>query len=392
MWTGGVVDFMRMWLRELAGMDRSQLERLREEIRGLRDEVRPIRPRTTTTVALVAADAGESLIAFDPHLFYAMRVVDSSGQTLFRDVLTHGMDVEALNRRHFDENGAPRTPLGRLMADLGVRTLWELSHYIPKPQVPMDRRNRRWLQDYRDLGEWAVLYDFLTDSRRIFAADTLVVRDGFLRSKLFAQHPQNGYLFARMWERIRDAVERHREAGRRIYVVGVAKRSKVLDRYRLAMFLEGVMAQPGPCYVRIPGELERRVYRWEEFAPGEEEEEDEEFRKFVAGRLFLVRFGRSPYDPIWAVDVWEEHVRRGEVDEIFGYLLGDAQAGFPRPFYPLCLQQAHERAQLTGLDAQLLQDLVLEAVREQLPPERQPALEAFRILAGSGKEGAYGLA
>ena len=105
------------------------------------------------------------------------------------------------------------------------------------------------------------------------------------------------------------------------------------------MFLEGVMAQPGPCYVRIPGELERQVYRREEFAPGEEGEEGE-FRKFVAGAMFLVRFGRSPYDPIWAVDVWEEHVRREEVDEIFGYLLGDAQAGFPRPFYPLCLQQA----------------------------------------------------
>jgi hypothetical protein len=132
----------------------------------------------------------------------------------------------------------------------------------------LDRRNRRWLQDYRDLGEWAVLYDFLTNPHRTFATNTLVVRDGFLRSKLFARHPQNGYLFARMWERIRDAVERHRGVGRRIYVVGIAKRSKVLDRYRMAMFLEGVMAQPGPCYVRIPGELERRVYRWEEFAPG----------------------------------------------------------------------------------------------------------------------------
>jgi hypothetical protein len=333
MLTGEDIDFIQGLLRELAHMDRGQLERLRGEIRRLRDEVRPIRPRTTTTIALVAADASENLIAFDPHLFYALRVVNSSGQTLFRDVLTHWMDVEALNRRHFDKSGAPRTPLGRLMTDLGVRTLWELSPDIPDPQTPMDRRNRRWLQDYRDLGEWAVLYDFLTDSHRTFATATLVVRDGFLRSKLFARHPRNGYLFARMWERIREAVERHRRAGRRIYVVGIAKRSKVLDRYRLAMFLEGVMVQPGSCYVRIPGELERQVYRWEEFAPGEEGEEGE-FRKFVAGAMFLVRFGRSPYDPIWAVDVWEEHVRRGEVDEIFGYLLGDAQAGFPGPSTP----------------------------------------------------------
>jgi hypothetical protein len=383
------MNFIEDLVQQLARMDRDQLEHVRKEISGLRDKVRPIRPRTTTTVALVAADAGESLIAFDPHLFYAVRVVDSSGQTLFRDVLTHWMDVEVLNRRHFDENGAPRTPLGRLMSDLGVQTLWDLSPMMPRPEKPVDRRNRRWLQDYRDLGEWAVLYDFLTNPLRTFATDTLVVRDGFLRSKLFAKDPRNGYLFARMWERIRDAVQRHRRAGRRIYVVGVAKRSKVLDRYRLAMFLEGVMAQPSPCYVRIPEELERQVYRWEEFAPGAEEEEGE-FRKFVAGAMFLVRFGRSPYDPIWAVDVWEEHVKEGEVDEIFGYLLGDAQAGFPRPFYPLCLQQAHEQAKLTGLDAELLQDLVLEAIREQIPPQERLALEAFRVLATSGKEGVYG--
>jgi len=101
------MGFIQALLRELARMDRDQLERLREEIRGLRDEVPSIRSRTTTTtVALVAADAGESLIAFDPHLFYALRVVDSSGQTLFRDVLTRWMDVEALNRRRPSESGS----------------------------------------------------------------------------------------------------------------------------------------------------------------------------------------------------------------------------------------------------------------------------------------------
>jgi len=383
------VEFIRERVRELAERDREQLEQLRVEVRGLRDRVRHIRPRTTTTIALVATDAGEHLIAFDPHLFYVLRVVDSFGQVLFRDVLTHGMDLQALNQRHFDERGAPQTPLGRLMTDLGVSTLWELSPMIPDPHTPPDRRNRRWLQDYRDLGEWAALYNFLTDPRQTFATHTLIVRDGFLRSKLFARHPQHGYLFARMWERIRVAVERHREIGRRIYVVGIAKRSRVLDRYRMAMFLEGVMMQPGPCYVRIPEELERRVYRWAEFAPGEEEEEGES-RKFVAGAMFLVRFGSSPYDPIWAVDIWEEHVNRREVDEILGFLLGDAQAGFPRPFYPLCLQQAHERAHLAGLDAERLQDLILEAVRQPLPPAQRQALEAFRIFAGGGREVGYG--
>jgi hypothetical protein len=385
MLTNDEIKFIREQVQELAERDHERLEQLRAEIRGLRDQVRPIRPRTTTTVALVATDAGEHPIAFDPHLFYVFRVVDSSGQVLFRDVLTHWMDVRALNERHFDGRGDPQTPLGRLMAAVGVPVLWELSPMIPDPSTPLERRNRRWLRDYRDLGEWAALYNFLTDPHQTFATHTLIVRDGFLRSKLFARHPHHGYLFAKMWERIGGAVGRHREIGRRIYVVGIAKRSRVLDRYRMAMFLEGVMMQRGPCYVRIPEELERRVYRWAEFAPGEEEEEGES-RKFVAGAMFLVRFGSSPYDPIWAVDIWEEHVKRGEVDEILGFLLGDAQAGFPRPFYPLCLQQAHERAHLAGLDAEQLQDLILEAIQQPLPPAQRQALEAFRIFAGGGRE------
>jgi hypothetical protein len=121
MLTGEDIDFIQGLLRELARMDRDQLERLREEIRGLRDEVRSIRPRTTTTVALVAADAGENLIAFDPHLFYALRVVNSSGQTLFRDVLTHWMDVEALNRRRPSGSGSWESPArGRLTTRIHV--------------------------------------------------------------------------------------------------------------------------------------------------------------------------------------------------------------------------------------------------------------------------------
>lgn len=371
MLTDQEIEFIRERIQQLAEGDRGRLEQLRAEVRSLKHQVQPIHPRTTTTVALVATDAGEHFIAFDPHLFYVLRVVDSSGRLVFRDVLTHGMDVEGLNRWHFDGRGAPRTALGRLMVDLGVRTLWELSPMIPDPGTPPDGRNRRWLQDYRDLGEWAALYDFLTNEQQTFAAETVVVRDGFLRSKLFT-----GDLFARMWERIGRALEERRAAGQRVYVAGIAKRSRVLDRYRVAMLLEGVLMQPGACYVRVPGELERRVYRWEEFAPGEEGES----HKFVAANMFLARFGPSPYDPIWAVDIWEDHVKRGEEAKIFGFLLGDARAGFPRPFYPLCLQQAHERAQLTGLDADQLQDLILEAVRGLLPPAERQAVEAFRVL------------
>jgi len=361
-------------LEQLAAADRSRLERLRAVVREWRGRVRRIDLRTTTAIALVATDAGENALAFDPHLFWPVRVVDSGGRVWFRDVLTPWMDVEELNRQHWGEDGAPVTALGRLMQDLGVAALWELSPMIPDPGTAPERRSRSWLQVYRDLGEWAVLYELVT--QRDFGTDTLIVRDGWLRSKIFA-----GNLFTRMWERMGEAADRAwRRDRRRIYVVGIMKRSRLLDRYRLALLLEGVVAQPGACYVPVPPEVEREVYRWEEIAPGEGEEGA--FRRFVAGRLFLVKFGEAPHDPIYAVDMWERHERRGEVGEVFGYLLGDARVGFPRPFYPLCLQRAHAHARLGGLDAELLQDLVMRVVERQLLPDRPQALGMFRLMGG----------
>lgn len=364
-------------VRELAEADAGRLEEMRREVRALRDQVRPIRPRTLTAVSLVSADAGENEIVFDPYYVVPVRVVDSYGQVLFFDVLSPFMDVDKLSRRHLD-GGEARTPLGRLMADLGVRSLWELSPMIPDPGTPLDKVKPGWVKVYRDLGEWAALYDYLT--RHAFVSHTLLVRDGFLRSKIFARD-----LFVKMWERIEEALlQLRKRTGRKVFIVGIAKRSKVIDRYHLAMFLEEVVVQPGSCFVEIPRELELKVYRWGEYARGMGEVEEGEEAKMVAGTLFLAKFGPKRYDPIWPVDVWSTHVRNGEADEVFGYLLADAQAGFPQPFYPLCLQQAHEKAALSGLDMEILQDAVVRAAKQSVPLDQQHLLDVFRLVAAAG--------
>ena len=64
-------------------------------------------------------------------------------------------------------------------------------------------------------------------------------------------------------------MERHlRQNRRKIYVTGVAKHSKVLTRYRLAMMLERVLVTNYPAYVEIPRDLELKVYKWSEYAKG----------------------------------------------------------------------------------------------------------------------------
>jgi hypothetical protein len=65
--------------------------------------------------------------------------------------------------------------------------------------------------------------------------------------------------------------------------------------------------------------------------------------------------------------------------EIFGYLLADARDGFPVPYYPLCLQRAHEQAQVVDFDLAILQDQIFSAVRHLLPESKREILDALQL-------------
>jgi len=350
-------------IRERTEADRRLLDELREEARPLVSNVRTIKPRSTTSVSLVASDGGNNKLVFDPFTVQLVRVVDSYGKELFFDAISPTTDTDKLSESQFNSDGSPRTALGRLMADLGVKTLTQLSHMVPdgeKTRSEPHKVSPSWVLVYRDLCEWAVLYDRICCHQ--FATDTLIVRDGFLRSKLF-----RGELFVELRKRLERAIKRIREEDRRwVYLVGIAKHSKVLTRYHLAMAIEKVMPPGEARYVRVPRELEAKAYVWPEYARGAETEgEAGEAPKFVAGDMYLVRFGKTTGDPVWAVDIFS--AQSGKDAEIFGYLLADAIDGFPVPFYPRCLQKAHEHAQIVDFDLTILQDEVFSAVRGLVP-------------------------
>ncbi len=371
------VDEVRRIVRERAQADRALLEGLRREVLEMKGQARTIRPRTTTAVSLVASDGGNNRLFFDPFHIQLVRVTDSYGKQLCLGAVSPTTDTDELSREQFGADGGPRTALGQMMADLGVDppTLNRLSHMIPsaeKMRREPEKVSPSWVLVYRDLCEWAALYERVC--HRTFATDTLIVRDGLLRSKLF-----RGDLFIEFRRRMAEAIERiRRDDRRRVFLVGLAKHSKVLDRYRLALTLEDVLPAGEPRFVRVPRELEKKAYVWPEYGRGDEESESEgEAPKFVAGDMFLVRFGHTSNDPIWPVDVFSPQSESAQ--ELFAYLLADAIEGFPIPFYPRCLQKAHEYAEVVDFDLEILQDEMFSAVRGLVHPDQQRHVDELRL-------------
>lgn len=350
--------------------DRALLDQLRGEIRPLRAQVRRIQPRTTTSISLVGTDGGNNRLEFDPFLIQLVRVVDSSNNEYCLEAITPTTSVLELSRRQFDREGNPRTALGEVMTYLNIGELTDLSHMIrrnndDRPTSPS------WVQVYRELVEWAILFSIVRE--KDFGTDTLIIYDGLLRSKVFS-----GDKFKRYLQGLKEGIElQARRNRRKIYLAGVAKHSKVLARYRLTMALERILTTDYPAYVEIPRGLEEKAYVWSEYARGDDRElEGAEVNKFVGGKMFFVKFGSGRRDPVWPIDIFLP--QEAEAQTIIGCMLADAINGFPVPFYPQCLQKAHENAALVDFDFDILQDQVFEGLRNVLGGEA-PILDVFRL-------------
>jgi hypothetical protein len=349
--------------------DKRVLEDLRAEVRPLRSQTRKIQARSTTSISLVGTDGGNNQLQFDPFLIQLVRVVDSSNNEYCLEAVSPTTPIQELSRRQFTAVNTPATALGHLMRAVGAGTLQQLSHMI-RPAASGAPVSPSWVQVYREIVEWAILFSIL---EKDFGTDTLIICDGLLRSKVFA-----GDRFQRLIQEMNKRIEsqwiRNR---RRIYLAGVAKHSKVLTRYRLAMALEGVMQTDHPSCIEVPREMEEKAYIWSEFARGDDRTTDSgEINKFVGGKMFLVKFGSGSRDPIWPVDIFVP--QKDQASVILGCMLADAVEGFPVPCYPRCLQKAHENAALVDFDFDILQDHIYQGVRDTLGSHAK-TLDAFQL-------------
>jgi len=360
--------------------DQTILDVLREEIQPLKTTTKRIQPRATTSISLVGTDGGNNQIQFDPFLIQLIRVVDSSNNEYCLEAVSPTTPIQMVNKRQFAPDGSPVTALGEMMTLLGVDSLSTLSHMI-RPTDKGKPISHSWVQVYRELVEWAILFAIL---KKDFGTDTLIVCDGLLRSKVFAKD-----LFQRLLQEMKERIDtQFKRSRRRVYLAGVAKHSKVLSRYRLAMALEGVLQTDYPAYVEVPRDVEERAYVWSEFARGDDRiGEGGEINKFVGGKMFLVKFGTHRRDPVWPVDIFVP--QRSESQIILGSMLADAINGFPVPYYPQCLQKAHENAALVDFDFDILQDFIYEGVRTSLGGHAS-TLDTFRLQDADPSQKRYG--
>jgi hypothetical protein len=353
---------IRRLIRQRTADDSRLLEHVLQDAERLRGRHIVIQPRTTTAISLVASDGGNNRVEFNPFYLQIVRVVDSYGVEQFLDVVSPTTNTDELSRRHLDTG----SPLGLMMESLGVTRLADLS-----PMLPAEPRSASWPLTYRDICEWAVLWDLIMNTT--FTTETLIVRDGLLRSKVFAEN-----LFIRLYEDIKAAIEATKRDRRRdVFLVGIAKHSSVLSRYELAMTVSDLLPAGSPLFAPVPQRMQDEVYTWTEYTRAPDDLSMGEPPKFNIGSMFFVRFGSRGGDPVWTVDLL--HNQRDQAQKIFGSLLADAVAGFPIPFYPLCLQEADQHAQVVDLDVQIVKDELIEAIREQLSVDQRPALDGLRM-------------
>ena len=371
------LEALRAKIRTAYRADDPYLKKFREYAKRLREHVKPLRTYAVNAVSFVSTDGGDNRLIFNPAVVELVRVVDSRGNQCALDAVTSTISLDELQTRVEPGGASTVAPLMRLCSDLSM-TLKELSYLIRGLGQP--GKSTGALRCYRDIVEWAVLYDLITNPSIQWGSDTILVRDGLLRTKSFTRNA-----FPLIDSRIRQGVVEHASRNITLSIVGVAKQSAVLSRLAVALELEETFHRPYPCYVQVDEDIEADCYNfdrtWLDTYETSDPNDDGKKMYQSMGRLFLAKFGDRSFDPVWPVDIAELQV--SNVDKVLGQLTVDAQQGFPIPDYPMSIQKAHDFAKMTGLEVEVLQDLLVQVMCETMNESETERLLRIKYLGRS---------
>ena len=354
------------------------LNKFRQYAKRLKHDVKALRNFSANAISFISTDGGDNRVVFNPAVLDLVRVVDSHGKEYVLDALPGTTNLAQLNDRVKKNHPNMIIPLQRMCEDLNIGDdLDKLSFQLRDIGQPGKSTNA--IRIYRDIVEWAVLYDMITNHSIQWGGNTILIRDGLLRTKSFRLN-----IFQTIKQKIQAGINRHTEINVALSIVGVAKQSAVLSRLAVALELESTMYKPFPCYVQVPDDIEKDCYNIDShwFSDYDSPNTDEKRGLFHSmGKMFLVKFGDRPFDPVWPVDIAEWQL--DDAEKILGQLMVDAQQGFPIPDYPMCIQQAHNYAKLNGLEIEIIQVLLLKELCKRLSKDETEKLIRFKHLGRS---------
>ena len=295
---------------------------------------------TLQVIATMATDGGENCLILDPIRMHVVRVADSSGNIFCEDFVPLSLSPEEILRFFFRSNET----LQRFLNFLNLR--WE-------DLLSSDAaRSPNLLQMLRELMEWAALMRLAFGSK-----PKLLVRDGLLRTILLSDA-----VFGAIELRFKELTNQ-----RGHLLVGVSKRSQIVNYLSTGLALDERFQRKQPFYVRIPLELERATapprYTWG--------------KGRALGHLFLARLDHGENVPLMPVDVSTWQTDRAE--EALILLARDSKGSFPVRGYPQALIAADRYARIGGLEAELLERLVLGELAERDPTVARQAQEQMLL-------------
>lgn len=300
-----------------------QLKRTRERVARL--EAVPIRysEAAVPVVGMVATDGGENRLNLDPLRLQVFRVVDSTGQVYFEDFVPLSLEPEQILQFYF--KCEPR--IRKFLDWLGCS--WE----AVLPKTNFQRANL--VSMLRELLEWAALLKLASAG-----PPKVIVRDGLLRTVVLSE-----VVVDALRRKLEQLTERHGHL-----LVGVAKRSKVINYLTLALGLNETFASGTPAYLMVPKTIEREAapeqYRW--------------IGERAMGQLYIARLDVGHSIPLFPVDIaWWQQDR---APEIMSLLAQSAHGSFPLCGYPSALALAHEHARLGVMEIQILEQLLLAVI------------------------------
>ena len=272
-------------------------------------------------------------IYFNPFELDLVVISDSNENEIMKFIVPKNDNLTSEDFRYLDDF----PEIDSFNSVLGVDSIVNASEILNNPYTAMD------------IAEFACLFENLVRDNN---EPKLYLKDGLLRSKAIKHE-----LIQNLLDTLKDNPRRK--------LVGVAKRSKVLNLISSALYIEHVFPPDFTGYIEVPLAVERMAYRWT--GRGRVSETNQGPLAFAFGKLYIAKLSSKsnllltleiPYD--YQND--ENIYNRQEMNEIIGHLIKDSMMSYPILGYPQTIMRAHEKAVRCGFTASVWKEKIINYI------------------------------